>query len=479
MMNEWEMICNNLQKTLKAGDYKVWITPLQGRVEGATVYIQSMSTYVRTCLQKRFMAQLQKASSLALNLPIEDIELVFNVAVAETNNQTQRNVGSRIAYVSDQVGHDGHGYQSRAEYSAVPSQTQNVQISLPMTAQSPLTRVRWKHTFDDFVVGSANAFAVAAAHDICRQQGNVETLFVSAPSGLGKTHLLYAIGQNFSKDGGQAQVGYLTSEDFTSHFVSASRHNQMDAFKASLRDLDVLLLEDVHWFQGKEKTQNEALATIKCLQTKGKKVVLTSSFSPKELHNVDSQLVSHFCSGLLTSIEKPTQDMCRNILIQKAQKLQVQLPQNVVDVLVGHLHHDVRQLESCLTTLCYKAKLLQTNISIELALDVLSQFMPMGDLLNMERIVNLVCASFKLTEKQLTSRSRNKEYVLARDTVYYLARKHTDATLEEIGQRFNRRHSTVVKGISTIERQLQSQSSSGRQVANTLQLVEKNAGIAR
>ncbi len=516
MTTKWEIICENLQKTLKSGDYKVWISPLTAHVEGNSVHIFTASAYVCAWIERNFASQIRVATALALEIPEPNVQLEFSVRQGEASptsastavtapsatsgasiasstsisrSELVTGVGAaralstgttpasrRACLVEGQspTSPQGKGFSLTQDSSSVVY-GQSMQVSLPMPAQSPLTRVKWRYDFNDFVVGPTNAMAAAAAHDICRHSSSIETLFVSAHSGLGKTHLIHAIGQSLAKENGHARVGYLTAEDFTSHFVRAARNSQMDEFKSSLRGLDMLLLEDVHHFQGKTKTQDEALATIKSLQAQGSRVVLTSSFSPRELKNVDSQLVSHFCSGMLTQIDKPTRDMCRTILQQKAHGQDIPLPSSVADLLVEHLHDDVRQLESCLCNLIFKARHLNRAVTLDLAMDVLSQFMPMASLLDMERIVSLVCASFNVTEKQITSKSRRKDYVLARDTIYYLARKHTSATLEEIGTRLNRRHSTVVKGISTIERQLQSQTSSGRQVANTVALVERNA----
>ncbi len=483
MKTNWEIICENLQKTLKSGDYKVWISPLNGRVEANTVHIVATSAYVCTWLERRFASQIREAAATALALTADQVQLTFSVRATESlvdaagkalMNTSVAPTSHRTAIRPSTVQHESRP-SGHTAYTTPVVRGHDMQIALPIPAQNPLTRIRWRYDFNDFVVGPTNAMAAAAAQDICRDSSSIETLFVSAHSGLGKTHLIHAIGQNIARKNGHARVGYLTAEDFTSHFVRAARHSQMDEFKSSLRGLDLLLLEDVHLFQGKEKTQNEALATIKSLQSQGSRVVLTSSFSPKELKNVDGQLVSHFCSGLLTHIDKPTRDMCRSILQQKAHLQDMALPSAVADILVEHLHEDVRQLESCLQNLLFKARHLHCSVTVELAMDVLAQFMPIASLLNLDRIVSLVCGSFDLSEKQISSKSRRKDYVLARDTIYYLARKHTSATLEEIGARFNRRHSTVVKGISTIERQLQSQSSSGRQVANTVKLVERNA----
>ncbi len=483
MTTKWEIVCENLRKTLKSGDYKVWISPLTAQIEGNAVQVFTVSAYVSAWLERHFSVAIRAACAAALDISEDQVRLSFSVReedkaadVAAASPAVRRAcLVEGMSPSQKRVSHTPRANVSRADHASAQGAALGQDIALPMTAQSPLTRVRWRYDFQDFVVGPTNSVAAAAAQDICRPSSGIETLFVSANSGLGKTHLIHAIGQNLIKVNGQARVGYLTAEEFTSHFVRASRYSQMDEFKSSLRGLDVLLLEDVHHFQGKEKTQNEALATIKSLQAQGSRVVLTSSFSPRELKNVDSQLVSHFCSGMLTQIDKPTRDMCRSILQQKAHAQDIALPSSVTDLLVDHLHEDVRQLESCLRNVIFKAKHLHSAVSLELAMDVLGQFMPMASLLDMERIVALVCASFSVSEKQITSKSRRKEYVLARDTIYYLARKHTSATLEEIGMRMNRRHSTVVKGISTIEKQLQSQTAYGRQVASTVALVERNA----
>ena len=189
----------------------------------------------------------------------------------------------------------------------------------------------------------------------------------SAP-GLGKTHLAQAVGRAIAEERSGARVGYLTAEDFASRFVASLRTHEVENFKNRFRDLDVLLLEDVHFFQGKEKMQDMALAVVKSLQAKGGRVIFTSSFSPRELQHVDSQLVSHFCSGILTDIGRPTEDMRRNILERKAKNFQVLLPDPVCELLACRLDGDVRQMESCLNSLIFKARLLNCGLNLDLAM---------------------------------------------------------------------------------------------------------------
>ena len=272
-------------------------------------------------------------------------------------------------------------------------------------------------------------------------------------------------------------MGYLPAEDFASRFVASLRTHDVENFKSRFRDLDVLLLEDVHFFQGKEKMQDMALAVVKSLQAKGGRVIFTSSFSPRELQHVDSQLVSHFCSGILTDIGRPTEDMRRNILERKAKNFQVLLPDPVCELLACRLDGDVRQMESCLNSLIFKARLLNCGLNLDLAMEVLSQYAEVSCGADLPTIVRLVCESYGLNERQLASRSRRKECVIGRNTVYFLARKHTELTLEEIGEKFNRRHSTVIKGITSVERELSKETTLGRQIARAVKLIERNAGM--
>ncbi len=461
MEKHWSIICKKLQKTLNSSVYKVWIAPLEGFIEQNIVHIKAPSLYAIERIEERLSNAICMAASEVLDISVQDVQLKFEVAKA-------KDVCHKTLSKSELL-------QLATRNSASSVNTE--QASLPLADQGFMPLVRWRYDFNDFVVGPSNALAVAAAHDICRPGGHVDTLFVSASPGLGKTHLIHAVGQELMREGCRAHVGYLTAEDFTTHFVRASLNKKMDTFKNYLRELDVLLLDDVHFFQGKQKTQDEALATIKYLQARGSRVILTSSFSPLELKNLDDQLVSHFCSGLLAHMDKPTLDMRRSILAQKARIHQVLLPDSVTDVLVNHLQNDIRQLESCLKNLIFKARLLKSEISVDLAMEVLTQYAKVETKLELDKIIELVCNSYGLEPHQLISRSRRKNCVHARDTIYYLARKHTEVSLQDIGGRFNRNHTTVIKGIATIERELQRQTSHARQIANALQLVERNAGI--
>jgi len=451
MNADWPAIAENLQKTLEPGDFKVWISPLDGKVQDACVCLYAPNAFAANWVREHFSCAIREAAAGALGLSSDAISLV----VRSENIQPARRIVNPDAPV------------------ARPRTEQGVLAGLEPLEPS------WRFSFEDFVVGPSNEMAYAAAKGLCADLASAGTLFVSAASGLGKTHLVQAVGKCLSEENirTRCKICYLTAEEFASCFVTALKARDVEGFKTRLRKSDVLLLEDVHFLQHKGKMQEEALALIKSLQSRGSRLVLTSSFAPRDLRHMDCQLVSLFCAGLLAHMASPTLETRRCILREKARIHQVMLPEPVSELLATRITSDVRQLESCLNNLIFKARLLNRQISLDMALEVIDQYVETRCELDMAAIVRLVCDSFKLSEIQLTSRSRKGVHVQARSTIYYLARKHTRLSLQEIGDCFHRRHSSVIKGISFFEREMQRESALGRQLAHAVALVERNAGV--
>lgn len=533
MREQWSEISENLKKMLHSGVFKVWIAPLQAQVHAGGLLLTAPNAFVASWLEGKMLSTLREAAAPVLGLDPASVDVritaagdaahgnrpAANLAASDTRaassivasqfqtSQAQANPARQPATfglapstespacqadTAEQFAHSASilnaTFSGMAANASEPDNRQDAAVqqmarpqlqgTLPISS-TPAYRLatNWRYSFADFVVGPTNNMAVAAAQDVSRSSGCVRTLFMNSAPGLGKTHLAQAVGRAIAEERSGARVGYLTAEDFASRFVAALRTHDIENFKTRFRDLDVLLLEDVHFLQGKEKMQDMALAVVKSLQAKGGRVIFTSSFSPRELQRVDSQLVSHFCSGILTDIGRPTEDMRRHILERKAKSFQVLLPDSVCELLACRLDGDVRQMESCLNSLIFKARLLNCGLNLDLAMEVLSQYAEISCGPDMPTIVRLVCESYGLNERQLSSRSRRKECVLGRNTVYYLARKHTELTLEEIGEKFNRRHSTVIKGITSVERELSKETSLGRQIARAVKLIERNAGM--
>ncbi len=517
MNAQWQKICNNLQKRLNPGSYKVWIEPLRASISADKIELAAPSAFVANWIRERLFPHIiEAATEVCGHSPQISIHAENTMALIASKEpsscseprRTKKALPAQDDDLTPPPAPKAGGRRTRAKKESIassvppatepkevaPPSTGNPQIFtpgrpfpvpafsgheqqiLPVSIPLPSRTVpcTWRYAFESFVVGPANNMAYAAARDMARTSAAVDMLFLSSGPGLGKTHLTQAVGHALCSLSNRAnpRVEYLTAEEFSSCFVRALRAREMDRFKGRFRDLDLLLLEDVHFLQGKEKMQDEVLSTIKTLQRRGGRVVLTSSFAPRELKNVDSQLVSRFCSGFLAGIEKPDAETRRRILMEKAREREISLADPVADLLAERLTGDIRQMESCVHTLILKGQLLGQEPSLEMAREILTQYAQETPLINIDIIIRKICEGFALSPEQLRSRSRKQDHVLARNTIFYLARRHTPLSLQDIGDRFNRRHSTVLKGIAAVERELRRESSLGRQIASTLSLVE-------
>lgn len=439
MTKQWEQIKIILNERMRPGIFRVWIKPLQGEVQDGRLVLKAPNEFVASWVRERVTDQIRAAASSYLCFEPEV------VVEAEKKSPESKNNGPLIKSSS------------------------HAEMDLPLQPSGPKTKkVSWRHTFNDFVVGTCNQLAYAACTSLCRTDFQQENLFLCSGPGLGKTHLVQAMGNELCEQKQQSTVNvvYASSEQFANQMVRALKSKNLDSFKKRYREnVDLLLLEDIHFFQGKEKMQEELLSLIKALEESGSKVVFTSSYSPKELKNVDSQLTSYFCSGLLAPIEKPEYDLRLRVLQTKAKNFQIDIPDDISHLVASNITQDIRQLESCVRNMAMKAKLLNRNISMDLVQDILQNYIQEGTSLNIEKIIDYICRAFELTKQSLCSRSRKKQIVLARNTAFYLARQFTELSLKDIGNQFNRKHSTVLKGITNIEREISLDTATGRQIS--------------
>lgn len=471
MTTPWKHIQHSLQERLSPGHYKVWIAPLNAEVQQG-----SGDVILRLFAPTEFMAQRIKARYL---------EVIAQAAAAVLGQMPSVSVAVRPNAPAGGLAVDqsGAGTELAAGF-------EHDQMGLPLEypgADSPggesgscagsSEEVSGRYKFDNFIVGPCNELAFAASRSICQEDLAVNTLFLASGPGLGKTHLLRAVGMELGRHCQRSRciVEYLTAEEFGSRMVAAIKAKNIDAFKARYRNTDVLLLEDIHFLRGKGGMQEELLSTIKAIRERGGRVVFSSSFIPRDLIDIDEQLASRFGSGFLAHIGRPCLDTRRRIIKAKAAARSVLLTEDVSELLATHLTHDVRHIESCLHNLILRARLLNTAITPELAGEIISHYIAQNPALDLNSIIATVCKAFGLSQAQLQSKSRKADYVMARNSVFYLARKHTDCSLQEIGGCFNRAHTTVIKGISALEREINRKSPRGLQISNTLTLIERNA----
>ncbi|HKK32346.1 MAG TPA: chromosomal replication initiator protein DnaA [Desulfomicrobiaceae bacterium] len=479
MRDDWEKIQHILQKTVKAGLYQVWIKPLTGALRGDTLVLKAPNAFVASWVRDRLQKPILEAAADVLGTTPE-LEVSSGARVQEGARKSH--LQSQVEEQSGRLREDDPG-SAPAEPSSsrlilpgrqgvAPNRSRGRQMGLPLRSDpQTIPSNTWRHDFEDFVVGPSNELAFVASRGFSQEMFASDQLFLSSAPGLGKTHLIQAIGKEVAKASNRSTVNiaYLTAEEFANQMVMAIKSRDIESFKARYREkVDVLLLEDIHFFQGKEKMQDELLNTIKSLQVHGRKVVFTSSFLPKELKDVDSNLTSRFCQGFLAQIANPDFETRVKIVEAKANSFQVALPRNVGELLAERIQTDVRQLESCLKNMILKARLMREELTVDMAWEMLKNYDLQDPKIDMAKIVQFVCKAYAFSEDQLRSKSRKKQNVIARNTAFFLARKHTELSLAEIGRRFNRRHSTVIKGIANVEREMNRQTPVGMQISQTI-----------
>ena len=481
MENAWQSIRQNLANIIQDNLFKVWIAPLEADFDGQTLTLKALNEFVCKFVRSRFQGQILQAAAQALGREPE----IKIMALRKKSGSPDGEAASESA--AGDAGPVSPAQPMLPAAPLYPAITAARQAELPVRWGEPGTpsgrvclRRNWRFSFDDFIVGPCNDLAFAAARGLCRQErsrlGSPDLLFLCSAPGLGKTHLMQSVGAGLIQASNLSapRVEYLTAEEFATSLRQALRSGDIDRFKARFRESDVLLLEDVHFLQEKEKTQHEVLATLSALLERGSRVVLSSSFALPELRKMDSQLFSRLSSGLIAAIERPDLETRRRIIRHKAASAQVLLSDDVTDYLAESINSDVRQIESCLRNLALKASLLRKVISLDMAREVVGNYLGSVTVVTWAEIVRQVCAAFGISTAQLSSKSRKAEYVQARNAVYCLARKHTDLSLQDIGKRLGgRTHSTVIKGITAAEREISRQSHSGRQFAGAIAAIER------
>ncbi len=494
MENNWSEICKQIMQAIPSSEYKVWIAPIKARISyndtKVCLSLLFASSYALNRVKKHYLSLIEQCSLSVFKkeIAVEFIEDSTTLGVKKLEN------------ISDAAQNFSDTAQNSAplftELQATTNSNTNLIESLPTApsilasngqlplqiapAHSPNIQQKtkkFKHSFETFVVGPCNNLAYAAAQNILQPDSDVDMLFLSSHPGLGKTHLSQALGRAMYANSHlhNSSMAYLTADEFASQFIQAARAQDVYNFKRRFTHLDLLLLEDVHFLSKKGKTQEELLNIVKALQDNGGRVVFTSSLAPDEIQDVDSQLISRFRSGFVATLQYPDFDTKKSMLMHKASLKNFKLPEKVADLFAEQLHGDVRLLESSLNNLFLQAKSMNVPITTELAYSVIAHIAPQNPDKNLEEILKLTCSCFDLSAQQLASRTKKTDYVMARNTAFYLMRKHSSLTLQEIGTHLGKKHSTVSKAITYVESEISRKSNLGMKLLHSINAIEARA----
>ena len=341
--------------------------------------------------------------------------------------------------------------------------------------ESPAVQLDSKFTFETFVAASSNRLAHAAAQAVAETPGrSYNPLFIYGDSGLGKTHLLHAIGNYVTENYSRRKVLYVTTETFMNDFVDSLRTSTTLAFKRRYRDCDVLLIDDVQFMERKEGLQEEFFHTYNDLKGASKQIVLTSDRPPKSIETLEDRLRSRFLSGLITEIDPPDLETRLAILRSKSLSEHQEVPDDVLEFIASHVKDNIRELEGALTRICAFAKLNGQPISLGQAEQVLSDLVLAGEprRISPQMILETTAASYGFSVEALCGPSRTRPLVTARQVAMYLTRELTDYSYPAIGRVFGKRdHTTVIHAVDKIAGQMQERRQIYEQVTELIQKI--------
>jgi len=345
--------------------------------------------------------------------------------------------------------------------------------------ESSGNRLNPKYMFETFVIGSSNRFAHAAAVAVAESPAKAyNPLFIYGSSGLGKTHLLHAIGHYATTLGNARSVRYVSTEEFTNDFINSLRDDKTSAFQRRYRDVDILLIDDIQFLENRERTQEEFFHTFNTLHNANKQIVITSDRSPKQLATLEDRLRTRFEWGLLADIQPPDLETRIAILQKKAAQERLFAPPDVLEFIASRISNSIRELEGALIRVTAFASLTRSAVELSLAEEVLRDFIPdgSGPEITADQIMVSTADYFGVSLEDLRGHSRSRVLVNARQVAMYLCRELTDLSLPRIGQAFGGRdHTTVMHADRKIRQQMAERRSLYNQIAELTNRIKQNS----
>lgn len=436
----WETALGELQVQFSKSNYRTWLEKTVGLSYQDNQFIIGVpSTFVAEYLRKNQRCLIEKT---LIGLTQRDINVVFQVD-ANHQNQPAR-------------------YSTREE--------------IPTAGQTRPQRFNSKYTFDSFVAGSCNRLALAAALEVAENPGHsYNPLFIYGGVGLGKTHLLQAIGHVALA--GNLQVLYVSAEQFTNDFITALQERKTEEFNHKFRSVDMLLIDDIYFIIGKEQTQEAFFHTFNELHNENHQIAVTCDRSPKSMPLVEDRLRSRFEWGLIVDIQPPDLDTRLAILQAKAEQEGVNVSFDVLEFLAHQIQQNMRELEGCLNRVIALARLTGALLTPELAAQALKDIagrQAKGSSITPGQVIDAVANSFQLAPLDLKSRKRDKETTLARQAAIYLIKQETDYSLARIGQELGgRNHSTIIHSYEKIASEINTNSYLQRKISDIQQSLHR------
>ena len=431
--NAWKATLGELELQMTKATFNTWLKDTCLLRHKDNLYVVGVrNAYAKDWLENRLRDTILRTLSAIVNA---QVDIQFMVWTDEVPLETM--LEEDEADVAQDMPNEKVVVKTAVKSKALP----------PTQTNNNLTR---RFTFGSFVVGPSNRLAHAAALSVAEHPGQTyNPLFIYGGVGLGKTHLLHAIGHKCQQEG--LSVCYIPSETFTNDLVQSIRNKQMEQFRERYRTPDVLLIDDIQFIAGKESTQEELFHTFNELHSQGKQVVISSDRAPKAMATLEERLQSRFEWGLMADIQMPDIETRKAILQTKAEANGLAVPDELMDFIAQQVRHSIRELEGAFNKVMAYAHLSGGRVNMDLVNMALADLMHRPDQLTLEHVFEAVCKYYNVTNDDLVGSSRKKTIAYPRQMAMYLARTETNASLPQIGEKLgNRDHTTVLYGYEKI-----------------------------
>jgi chromosomal replication initiator protein len=442
----WGATQEHLRSLLGPDTYNLWFAPLRARSQDDnSLVLEAADDFCEVWLKENYMGLLEDAVALVSG---RRLKIRFEVGCNEVRTPPEDpNPGPIRAKVADVAPERNHADQELS--------------------------IRVQYNFDTFVVGSNNHFAHAAALAVAQEPGKAyNPLFLHGGVGLGKTHLLHAIGHHVVTHRKGARVAYLSCEQFTNEYIDGIQNNQLQRFRQKHRQIDVLLIDDIQFLAGKERIQEEFFHTFNALHEARKQIVMSCDRPVGEIQNLQQRLVSRFEWGLVTDLQPPDMETRLAILRKKAQIMGVDLPEEIMSFLANRVRSNIRRLEGALIRVTSYAALTASKLTIEVAESLLRDFLhqEVPYSISIEVIQKKVAEHFDLRQADMTGRRRPENIAFPRQVAMFLSRQMTETSMSAIGEAFGGRdNGTVLYACKSVKDRMESDPQI-RQVVNGLEM---------
>ena len=447
----WHLVRETFRPELSDVITDLWLGGLEVMdFQGSTVIMKAESEVKIRVVTSKYKTEIEKRFSEMLGFDVT-LRLICTDAPQISNDES-----SILQQVSESF--TPHSSAPSKESTDIEDNMQNVDHSFrPGGIGSTLPPFNFEYTFENFIVGSSNKFAHAACLAVADRPAQAyNPLFIYGPSGLGKTHLLYAITNELKKKIGNVRVIYIKGEDFTNQMIDSLSRQAMNEFRDKYRSCDVLLIDDIQFIAGKTSTQEEFFHTFNALHEAGKQIIMTSDRPPREIKTLEDRLKTRFEWGLIADIQPPDLELRTAIIKKKADQVNVSIPDDVLTFLAENLRSNIRQIEGAIKKLGAKSFLTGRHITMELARSCISELLGGAEpvTVTVDKIFAAVLKKYNIKREDIVSGKRTKDIANARHVTVYIIRSVTDMSLPNIGKIIARDHSTVLSSIEAVEKRM-------------------------